>query len=240
MAILAILNLYQSFWEKLSGKIWNDHFWPFRIYTCRFGKFLEWPFLAIPNLYQSFWEKLSEKIQNGHYWPFRIYTNLFGENCQEKFRTAIFGHSKFIPIFLGKIVRKKSEQPFLAILNLYQSFWEKLSGKIWNDHFWPFQIYTCHFGKILEWPFLAIPNLYLSFWENFGMAIFGHSKFIPIFLGKIQNGHYWPFRIYTNLFGENCQEKFKTAIFGHSKFIPVFFVEVRVGGDAGFSLCGGQ
>ena len=79
------------------------------------GKNLEQPFLAIPNLYQSFWEKLLEKIQNSHFWPFGIYTSLFGKNCQEKFGTAIFGHSEFIPVL-----------------------WKKLSEKIWNGHFWPF------------------------------------------------------------------------------------------------------
>ena len=74
-----------------------------------------------------------------------------------KFRMHIFGHSKFIPVFLGKIVGKNLEQPFLAIPNLYQSFWGKLSEKIWNGHFLSFQIYTS----------------------------FGHSKFIPVFWGKI-------------------------------------------------------
>ena len=39
-------------------------------------------------------------------WPFQIYTSLFGKNCWEKFGMAIFGCSKFIPVFLGKIVRK--------------------------------------------------------------------------------------------------------------------------------------
>ena len=43
-----------------------------------------------------------------------------------KFGMCIFGHSKFIPVFLGKIVQKNLEQPFLAIPNLYQSFWAKL------------------------------------------------------------------------------------------------------------------
>ena len=60
---------------------------------------------------------------------------------------AIFGHSEFIPVFLGK-----------------------LSEKNWNSHFWPFQILPVFLGKIvrknLEWPFLAIPNLYQSFWEK--------------------------------------------------------------------------
>ena len=78
--------------------------------------------LAILSLYQSFWEKLSEKNWNGHFWPFQIYTSLFGKNFQRKFGMTIFGHSEFIPVFLGKIVRKTLEWPFLAILNLYQSF----------------------------------------------------------------------------------------------------------------------
>ena len=82
-------------------KIQNSHFWPFQIYTSLFE------------------QKLSEKIQNSHFWPFQIYTSFFWENCQKKFRIVIFGHSKFIPVFLGKIVRKNLEWPFLAILNLY-------------------------------------------------------------------------------------------------------------------------
>ena len=134
MAIFSIPNLYQSFWEKLLEKIWNNHFWPFQIYTSLFGKncwkknlewpFLaipnlyqssweklleknsEWPLLAIPNLYQSFWETLSEKDWNKHFWPFLIYTSLSGKNCWKKFGTTIFGHSKFIPVFLRKIVGK--------------------------------------------------------------------------------------------------------------------------------------
>ena len=175
---LAIPNLYQSLWEKLFKKIWKSHFWPFQIYSSLLGKIigkkLEQPFLAIPNLYQSFWEKLLKKIWNSHFWPFQIYTSLFGKNCWKKFRTAIFGHSKFIPVSLGKllekfqspnlgkIVGKNLEWPFLAIPNLYQSFWEKLLEKNQNSHFWPFQIYTSLLGKIvgknLEEPFLAIPN----------------------------------------------------------------------------------
>ena len=85
--------------------------------------------LAIPNLYQSFWGKLLDKIQYGHFWPFQINLSLFGKNCQKKLRPAILGHSKLIPVFLAKVVGKNLEQPFLAILNLYQSFWEKLSEK---------------------------------------------------------------------------------------------------------------
>ena len=39
---------------------------------------------------------------------------------------AIFGHSKFIPVSLGKIVRKKFVTAILAILNFFPSFLEKL------------------------------------------------------------------------------------------------------------------
>ena len=143
------------------------------------------PLLAILNLYQSFWEK----IWNGHFWPFQIYTSLFGKNCQKKFRTANFSHSKFIPFFLGKIIGKNSEWQYLAILNLYQSFMEKM------------------LEKKSEWLFLVILNLYQTFWEKL--------------LEKFQNGHIWPFQIYTSLFRKNCWRKFGMAIFGHSEFIPV-------------------
>ena len=228
------------FWEKLSEKIQNGHFWQFQICTSLFGKncqkkfrtaifghskfvpvFLgkivrrnsEWPFLAIPNLYQSFWEKLSEEIQNGHFWPLQFCTSIFGKNCQKKFRMAIFGHSKFIPVILGKIVRRNSEWPFLAIPNFYQSFWEKLSEKIQNGHS---KFIPVFLGKIVR--------------KKFRMAIFGHSKFIPVFWEKlseeIQNGHFWPFQIYTSHFGKNCQKKFRMAISGHSKFIPVILGKI--------------
>ena len=217
---LAILNLYQSFWEKLLEKNQNSHFWPFQIYTSHFGK--------------NCWEK----IENSHFWPFQIYTNLFGKNCWkkiqnilakfipvflgkllekllEKFGMAIFGHFEFIPVFLGKIVGKKSEQPFWPF-QIYTSLFGKncqkkfgraifhhskfiavflgtLLEKIEDIHFWPFQIYTSLFGK--------------NCWK------------------KIETRHFWPFQIYTSssLYssGKNCSKKFGTAIFGHSKFIPV-------------------
>ena len=111
----------------------------------------------------------------------------------------------------------------MAILNLYQSFWEKLSEnfrmtifghsklipvifgkivrKIQNGHFWPFQIYSSLFGK--------------SYQKKFGTPIFGHSKFILVFLGKSekhQKSHFWPFQIYTSLFGKNLQKIFRMAI----------------------------
>ena len=136
---LAILNLYQSFSEKLSEKFRMAIFGHSEFVPVFLGKivrkYLEWPFLAILNLYQTFWVKLSKIIQNSHFCPFQICTSLLDKICQKKFRMAIFGHSKFVPVFLGKIVRKYLEWPFLAILNLYQSFWEKLSENIRNDHF---------------------------------------------------------------------------------------------------------
>ena len=123
----------------MSEKNQNGHFWPSEFIPVFLktivGKNSEWPFLAILNLCQSFWEKLLEKIWNGHFWPFQIYTSLFGKNCWEKFRMAIFGHSKFIPIFLKKNSQKNLEQPFLVIPNFYQSFWENLLEKICNSHF---------------------------------------------------------------------------------------------------------
>ena len=172
---------HSKFIPVLLGKIvrkknWNIHFWPFLIYTSLFGKNcwkknLEWPFLAIPNLYQSFWETLSKKIWNIHFWPFQICTSLLEKHCWKIIWNGHFFHSKFIPVLLGKIVKKKLKQPFLATSNLYQSFWETLSEKDWNKHFWPFLIYTSHSGK--------------NCWKKFGTTIFGHSKFIPVFLGKI-------------------------------------------------------
>ena len=204
---LAIPNLYQSSWEKL---LENN---------------LKWPFLAIPNLYQSFWETLSKKNWNIHFWPFLIYTSPFGKNCQKKIGTSIFHHSWFIPVLLGKILRKILEQPFLAIPNLYQSsweklleknsgwpllaipnlyqsFWETLSEKDWNKHFWPFLIYTSLSGencwKKLGTTILAIPNLYPSFWEKLSE--------------KDWNKHFSPFLIYTSSFGKNSQKKIGITI----------------------------
>ena len=69
------------------------------------------------------------------------------KNCQKKLVMAIFDHSKFMPIFLGKIVGKKNaERPLLAILSLYQSFWEKLLEKIWNSQKWQFLIFSDNFS----------------------------------------------------------------------------------------------
>ena len=157
---------------------------PFQIYTSLSGKHCQKKIGTNRSLYQSFWGKLLEKIWNNHFWPFQIYTSPSGKNCQKKIGTSIFGHSKFIPVLLGKIVRKKLEQPFLAIPNLYQSstekllekisewpflailylyqsFWETLSEKDWNKHFWPFQIYTSLFQKNCQ--------------KKIGTTIFGHS-----------------------------------------------------------------
>ena len=179
--------------------------------------------------------KIVRKIWNGHFWPFQIYTSLCGkiveknsewpflaipnlyqsfwENCWEKFGMTIFGHSEFIQVFSGKIVRK-----------------------IWNSHFWPYQIYASLFQKNCwekNWndPFLAILNLYQSFWGKLSGKIWdGHFWPYQIYTSlcwkncweKIWNGQKWPFQIHTCFFGKNCQKKFGTAIFGHSKFIPIF------------------
>ena len=127
------------------------------------------PIFGHSELYQSFWEKLLEKIWNGHFWLFQIYTSLFGKICHKKFKMAILGHFKFIPVFLGKIVRKNLEWPILAIPNLYQSFREILLEKVQNGHFWPFLIYISLFRKNCQ--------------KKLGMAIFGHSEFfLTIFL----------------------------------------------------------
>ena len=151
-------------------------------------KRLEQTFLAIPNLYQSFWEKLLEKIWNNHFWPFQIYTSLFGKHCQ----------------------KKKLEHPFLAIPNLYRSFWEKLSEKDWNKHFSPFLIYTSLLGKILlGQPFLFQKSLFEKNWNR--MAIFGHSKFIPVFLGNFVRE-----TIVKNCWKLIWNKKIGTNIFGHS------------------------
>ena len=146
--ILAVPNIYQSLWGKLSDKIQNAHFWSFQIYTSLLGK------------------KKSEKNWNGHFWLFQIYTSLFGKNCLKKFGMPIFGCSEFIPVFLGKIVRKNSEHPFLAIPNLYQSFWEKFGTPISCCSEFILIFLGKIVGKNSEWPFLAIPNLYQSFWQK--------------------------------------------------------------------------
>ena len=75
---------------------------------------------------------------------------------------AIFGHSEFTPVFLGKNL----EQPFLAILNLYQSFWENCQEKFRTAIFGHSEFIPAFLGKNLEQPFLAISNLYQSFWEK--------------------------------------------------------------------------
>ena len=115
---------------------------------------------CILNLYHSFWEKLLEKIQNGRFWPFPIYTSLFGKNCWKKFGTAIFGHSQFIPVFLGKIVRKNSEWPFLAIPSLFGKNFKKKFG----------MAIFCH-SKFIP--------VFL------GKIVRKNSEFIPVFWEKI-------------------------------------------------------
>ena len=59
----------------------------------------------------------------------------------------------------------------MAILNLYQSFWEKFSEK---------------FGMTILGHSEFIPVFFQKNCQTkFGMAIFGHSEFIPVLLGKI-------------------------------------------------------
>ena len=95
-----------------------------------------------------------------------------------------FGHSEFLPIFLGKIVRKNSEWPFLPIPNFFQSFLEKLIEKFRMAIFAHSKFIPVFLGKIVgknsEQQFLAIPNLYQSFWGKL--------------LEKIWNSHCWPFQ----------------------------------------------
>ena len=75
---------------------------------------------------------------------------------------AIFCHSKFIPVLLGNIVRKRLGQAFMAIPNLYQSFWEKLLEKIRMAIIGHSKFIPVFLGNIvrkrLEQTFLAIPN----------------------------------------------------------------------------------
>ena len=52
----------------------------------------------------------------GHYKFLPVYLYQKGFN---KFGMCIFGHSEFVPVFLGKIIGKNLEWPFLAIPNLY-------------------------------------------------------------------------------------------------------------------------
>ena len=106
----------------------------------------EWPKLAVPNLE---WLKMAVPI-----FPKKTGINL------EWPKKAIFSHSEFIQVFLGKIVRKNLEQPFLAIPNLYQTFWEKLSEKFGMAFFGHSKFIPDFLGKIVRkirnglfWPF---------------------------------------------------------------------------------------
>ena len=67
---------------------------------------------------------------------------VFLEKLSEKIGTAIFGSFKFIQVFWEKLSEKHSEWPFLAIPN-YTSLLEKFSMTI----FWPFQISSSLFGE---------------------------------------------------------------------------------------------
>ena len=152
----------------------------------------------------------------------------------------IFGHSKFLPVFLYQNGLNKFGMCIfgLAFLNLYQ-YLGKLLEKIQNSHLWPFQIYTSLFGENCQKKLGMAKNGHSKFipvflsekncWKKFRTAIFVHFKFIPVFLSeKIQNSHFCPFQIYISHFGKNCQKKLGMAIFGHSKFILVFLEKMAI------------
>ena len=61
---------------------------------------------------------------------------------------------------------------------------------------------------------------------NFSLHLPQGCKEWEKLLEKIQNGHFWPFQIYTSLFGKNSWKKFEMAKFGHSEFVPVFFRKI--------------
>ena len=149
-----------------------------------YAKFELFLHLVCTHLVVCYWEKLSGKIQNGHFSPFQIYTSLSGTNCYKKFATAIFHHSKFIPVFLGKIVRKNLEQPFWAPPNLYQSVWEKFGMTIFHHS----EFIPVFLGKIVrknsEWPFQICTSLFgKNCWNKFRMVKNDHSEcFLTIFL----------------------------------------------------------
>ena len=117
---------------------------------------------------------------------------------------TIFGHFKFIPVLLGKIVRKNLEWPFW-LFQIYTSlFGENCQKKFQMAIFGDSKFVPVFLGKIvrknLEQSFFAIPNLYQSFWENcqkkFGMAILAILNLYIIWeklSEEIWNGHFWPF-----------------------------------------------
>ena len=106
-------------------------------------------------------------------------------------RTTIFGHSKFIPVFLGKIVGKNLEWLILTILNLYQSFGKNCQKKFRMAIFGCSKFLPVFLGKIVE----------KNGWEKFGTAIFGCSEFIPVLLGKIVRKNLErPFLVVPNFF----------------------------------------
>ena len=207
---MAIPNFFQSFCTR---KVFINSECPFLaipiytslLYQKGLNKFGIHIFGLSEFIYKSSWKKLLEKIQNSHFWPFYIYTSIFEKHCWKKFGAAIFGHSKFIPVFLRKIVGKIWNSLFLAIPNLDQSFWEKLSEKIKTGHFGHSKLYISLFGKNCWKKFGTsifshskfIPVFWENCWKKFRMAIFCHSEFILVFLGnivkRIQNGHLWYF-----------------------------------------------
>ena len=128
--------------------------------------------------------------------------------------------------FCTKMVWKNSECPILAVPNFLQSF-GKIVGKIWNTHFWQFQIYTSLFGKNLEhpflWPFQISSNLFgKNCWKKFRTSIFGYSQFLEVFLKKFGVSIFGHSKFLQIYLGKIVGKKIGTSSFGHSKFLPVF------------------
>ena len=152
----------------------NGHSKFFRaIFPKKTGINSEWPKMAFQiylNLFSAKrLEEMSEKIQNSHFLPFQIYTSLFGKNCQKKCGTAIFGHSKFIPVLLGKI---------------------------WNNHFWPFQIYTSLFRKNCQKKFGTTNFGHSEFFLTIFLYILLYKSVIVLKAMKFL--HFWIFTVKFN------------------------------------------
>ena len=186
--------------EMYKFHCFEDHYTQSNMYRKIVRKNSEQPKMAIPNLFKSFQCKKTKNCQNSYFWPFQIYTSYFGTNFQKKFGMAIFGHSKFIPVFLGKI-----QKGHFGCSKFIQVFLGKIGKKFRTAIFGRSKFIPVFLGKIVrknsERLFLAIPNSYQSFWGKFGMAIFGCSKFTPVFLGQIVRKNLeWPFLAILNLY----------------------------------------
>ena len=115
----------------------------------------------------------------------------------------IFGHSKFLPVFLYQKGFNKFRMPIFGLSEFMLIFLGKIVRKNWKCHFWPFIIYTNLFGKIVR------KNSECHFWLfQIYTSLFGENC-----QKKIQNSYFWPFQIHTSLFGKIVRKKFRAAIF---------------------------